>query len=235
MAERDERFLSRWSRLKQRGGDTDEAAREAAAPPAESPDGAPAVQEDAEADANRVAAEAIDLDAMKYGDDFSVFIRRGVPEPLRRRALRKFFASDPLLAVLDGLNDYDEDFNNPEYMVYRSTWDAARGFLTDAEKAAQQATGGLSSLLDGSRDEADRADRDDAGARDAVAETDGTADAEGPVPAGPEGGTGAVLPEAATDAEPIVAEGADEVPETEPEPEPEPAPRRVSIRRRLEG
>jgi hypothetical protein len=37
-------------------------------------------------------------------------MREGVPEALRNRALRKLWLSDPVLANLDGLNDYDEDF-----------------------------------------------------------------------------------------------------------------------------
>ncbi len=39
-----------------------------------------------------------------------MFLREGVPEHLKRQALRKLWRSDPLLANLDGLNDYDEDF-----------------------------------------------------------------------------------------------------------------------------
>ena len=44
------------------------------------------------------------------GSDFSQFMRDDVPEMLKRAALRRLWASDPVLANLDGLNDYDEDF-----------------------------------------------------------------------------------------------------------------------------
>jgi len=55
-----------------------------------------------------------DPDTMKEGDDFSVFLRGAVPEALRRRALRRLWRSNPVLANLDGLNDYDEDFTQSD-------------------------------------------------------------------------------------------------------------------------
>ncbi len=61
-----------------------------------------------------------------------------MPDLLRRKALRKFFASDPLLANLDGLNDYDEDYNNPAHKVYKSAWDVTRGYLDKAEEALSE-------------------------------------------------------------------------------------------------
>jgi hypothetical protein len=226
MAERDERFLSRWSRLKHNAREdvtepaATEAAVEAAAIPAEGD-----ADEEREAAENRRAAEAIDIDALRYGDDFSPFMKRGVPEPLRRRALRKFFASDPLLANLDGLNDYDEDFNNPEFMVYRSAWDAARGFLTEAEKAAQQATGRLTATTDL-----------EAGSGESV--TEATADAAPERPETPETmepDAETTVPEVLPVSDPETAANAPREPDAEAEPEPERAPRRVSIRRRLDG
>jgi Protein of unknown function (DUF3306) len=48
-----------------------------------------------------------DIETLTYESDFSVFMREGVPEFLRRQALRKLWLSDPILANLDGLNDYD--------------------------------------------------------------------------------------------------------------------------------
>ena len=226
MAERDERFLSRWSRLKQRSRDDvtqDEGTANPVAPDELALPAATAGEEDREASENRQVAEAIDIDALKYGDDFSPFLKRGVPEPLRRRALRKFFASDPLLANLDGLNDYDEDFNNPEFLVYRSAWDAARGFLTEAEKAAQQATGGLSAAFETEADE----ETDAAGAAEEIAE-----DSSAAAPVAVAAGAAAAPEPDAVEAAAIVEHPA---PEPEPEPEPDPVPRRVSIRRRLGG
>jgi hypothetical protein len=48
--------------------------------------------------------------SMTQGDDFAAFMSRDVPEHLRKRALRTLWRSNPVLACLDGLNDYDEDY-----------------------------------------------------------------------------------------------------------------------------
>lgn len=52
-----------------------------------------------------------DPDTSELGMDITGFMRTEIPEALRRRALRSLWRSNPVLAVLDGLNDYDEDFN----------------------------------------------------------------------------------------------------------------------------
>ena len=52
-----------------------------------------------------------DPDTSELGMDVTGFMRKEIPEALRRRALRSLWRSNPVLAVLDGLNDYDEDFN----------------------------------------------------------------------------------------------------------------------------
>ncbi len=53
-----------------------------------------------------------DPDAIELGTNIKGFLRKEIPELLRRRALRSLWKSNPVLAVLDGLNDYDEDFTN---------------------------------------------------------------------------------------------------------------------------
>lgn len=136
-----EGFLSRWSRRKRDLEDA-EAAEEIAPD-----DCAPVVESDApepEAEENRIAAEAIDIDSLVRGDDFSIFLKRGVPELLRKQALRKLWRTDPVFANLDGLNDYEEDFRNPAHNVYKSLWQAGRGFLSLEEQETQQATGRIS-------------------------------------------------------------------------------------------
>lgn len=49
-------------------------------------------------------------DTLTKGDDFAAFMVKAVPEHLRKRALRKLWRSDPVLACVDGLNDYDDDY-----------------------------------------------------------------------------------------------------------------------------
>ena len=65
------------------------------------------------------------------GDDFAPFMNAGVPEFLRRRALRVLWRSNPVLANLDGLNDYDDDFNSPELTqkVLATGYQVGRGFV----------------------------------------------------------------------------------------------------------
>lgn len=62
-----------------------------------------------------------DPDNLGLGDDFRAFMARQVPEHLRRRALRRLWTSNPVLACLDGLNDYDDD-----YRVARATGPAVK-------------------------------------------------------------------------------------------------------------
>ncbi len=47
---------------------------------------------------------------LAQGDDFAAFLKREVPERLRKVALRRLWLSDPALANVDGLVDYGEDF-----------------------------------------------------------------------------------------------------------------------------
>ncbi|PHQ25746.1 hypothetical protein CLH62_09070 [Marinobacter guineae] len=53
-----------------------------------------------------------DPDAIELGTDVTGFMRKEIPDFLRRKALRALWKSNPVLAVLDGLNDYDEDFTD---------------------------------------------------------------------------------------------------------------------------
>ena len=134
MAKTDDDFLTRWSRRK-RGEHPEEPAPEspdlktanAVIPEAESED-----QGDPE-----VMAQLPDIDGMDDSSDFTVFLQKGVPEALRRRALRKLWRVNPVLANLDGLNDYDEDYTQ------LSTWGrgmktayrVGKGFLADETDA----------------------------------------------------------------------------------------------------
>lgn len=51
------------------------------------------------------------VESLTYESDFTPYLAPGVPEELRQQALRKLWRSDPVLANLDGLNDYDEDYS----------------------------------------------------------------------------------------------------------------------------
>lgn len=226
MVEEKQGFLSRWSKRKQAQVSNPDVDPDDDVPETElvEIDEVQLEAERSEAEANRLAAEAIDLEKVEYGFDFSVFMKRGVPDVLRKKALKKFFNSNPVLANLDGLNDYDEDFNNPLHMVYKSSWDVGRGFLTEAEKVLQQATGRLTrdeppvELASAEMEEELEAD---------TAETSALDDDE----------DGAELESSVDGDEELVGEAEPSEIETDTErPEPEqPQPKRVSIRQRLNG
>ncbi len=121
--------LARWSRLKQ-------AAREGAPGPeaAPLPATAPEPEPDpAELEANRAAAEAVDLARLGPDSDLEVFFRRGVPKLLRQQALRAVWRSDPVFANLDGLVDHGEDFNDPKMVMktFTSAWKIGSGYLRE--------------------------------------------------------------------------------------------------------
>ena len=51
-------------------------------------------------------------ESLKEGDDFSAFMSKAVPDRIRRRALRVLWRSNPVLANVDMLVDYGEDFTD---------------------------------------------------------------------------------------------------------------------------
>jgi len=102
-----------------------------------------------------------DVETLDADSDFTAFLGENVPQDLAKMALRKLWRSDPVLANLDGLNDYDEDFSKV-------------GMVTEVVKTAYRVGKGVLAQ----DDEAEDADvRDDVGAKgepvlDADAETE---------------------------------------------------------------
>ncbi len=121
-------FLTRWSRRK-RGELPDQQETPAAEP-------APAVAPEAlsEDDGDpEIVARLPDIDSMDDSSDFTVFLQKGVPEALRRRALRKLWRVNPVLANLDGLNDYDEDYTQLSAWGrgMKTAYRVGKGFVAD--------------------------------------------------------------------------------------------------------
>jgi len=113
MSRDDDGFLARWSRTKRAAAEG--AGQSAGSPPAEASVSAPPPDPDerAEAQSDDEILQALGLkhpDLLGPGDDFGAFLRDAVPEHLRRLALRRLWRTNPVLANLDGLNDYDTDF-----------------------------------------------------------------------------------------------------------------------------
>ncbi len=102
---KDGNFINRWSQRKTAERDNIPEQPVAALP-------ADAVAETPENDEAAIDLEDLpDIDTLDKDSDYTVFMKKGVPEELKRLALRKLFHSDPALSVLDGLNDYDEDYS----------------------------------------------------------------------------------------------------------------------------
>ncbi|MEO1773692.1 MAG: DUF3306 domain-containing protein [Pseudomonadota bacterium] len=126
-------FLGRWSRLKR------QRETEAAAPVAEVPEAAPVAEKTEEE-----LLEELGLpvpESLQPGDDFAAFMKEAVPHHLRRRALRMLWGSNPVLANLDELLDYGEDFTDAATVVenLQTAWQVGRGFRDDPEAVADGA------------------------------------------------------------------------------------------------
>lgn len=81
-----------------------------------------------------------DPDGIKLGDDITGFMNKAIPDRLRNRALRKLWRTNPVLACVDGLNDYDGDFTNAatDAPGVKTAYQVGKGLLKHVEALAQQ-------------------------------------------------------------------------------------------------
>jgi hypothetical protein len=131
-------FLSRWSRRKQAAReavDQPETDLEQPAVPVENAAAEPPAEE---APVDEAAYADFDFEALDYNSDYTQFMEKDVPEMVRRRALRALWRSDPVLANVDGLNDYDEDFTDAALVVENlaSAYKPGKGYATDEDEVA---------------------------------------------------------------------------------------------------
>lgn len=97
-------FLARWSK---RARAARPRTRDAAGPP-DSP--VPPAVDSVQGTDIPEPPDLPDVEELGAESDYRPFLQRTVAPALRRLALRRLWRSDPVLANLDGLNDYDEDF-----------------------------------------------------------------------------------------------------------------------------
>ncbi|MFC3616668.1 DUF3306 domain-containing protein [Lutimaribacter marinistellae] len=83
-----------------------------------------------------------DPDTIAPGDDVAAFLREVVPERLRRRALRRLWQINPVLANVDGLVDYGEDFTDATCVIenLQTAYQVGRGMLSHVEHLAMAET-----------------------------------------------------------------------------------------------
>ncbi|MBK0326679.1 DUF3306 domain-containing protein [Rhodobacteraceae bacterium F11138] len=120
-----------------------------------------AVQAEQDAEAQTLAARAeaeqqADLDArddaqiladlnlpdpedLVLGDDIRGFMTKAVPDRLRRRALRRLWRLNPVLANLDGLVDYGEDYTDSATVVenLQTAYQVGKGMMAHLQEMAR--------------------------------------------------------------------------------------------------
>jgi hypothetical protein len=120
VSDRDEGFLSRWSRRKAQlrtGVEVEPAAPAAPDPlPSASELATPPVEAPA-APAASVEAPPLptmdDVAALTRESDYARFVMPGVDDGVKSAAMKKLF-SDPHFNVMDGLDTYIDDYNKPD-------------------------------------------------------------------------------------------------------------------------
>ena len=80
-----------------------------------------------------------DPETLVAGDDFAAFMGRTVSAQLRTQALRKLWRTNPVLACVDGLNDYDDDYRAMAagQGPLKTTYEVGRGLKRHVERLAR--------------------------------------------------------------------------------------------------
>ena len=75
------------------------------------------------------------VESLVEGSDFTPFLKDGVPEFMKRNALRMLWRASPFFNLRDGLNDYDEDFNIIDKVIDEmvGNYKVGRGHLSEEE------------------------------------------------------------------------------------------------------
>lgn len=82
-----------------------------------------------------------DPNDLQAGDDVSGFMAKTIPDRLRQRALRQLWRLNPVLANVDGLVDYGEDFTDAATVVENlaSTYQVGKGMLAHIRHEEERA------------------------------------------------------------------------------------------------
>lgn len=136
----DKGFLSRWSDRKLKGEDD--------ALPATAPDRVKETSREDEFEGKTddeilSILELPDPETLKLGDTVEKFMDGRVPERIRARALRAFWKTNPVLANIDGLDEYCDDYTDAAMVIenLQTIYEVGKGY-------AEQALDALESLAD---------------------------------------------------------------------------------------
>ena len=132
----DKGFLSRWSDRKLRS-EPDEA--DVALPTS---DEAKPVEDEFEGKSDEEILSILELpepDTLKLGDTVEKFMDNRVPERIRARALRAFWKTNPLLANIDGLDEYCDDYTDAAMVVenLQTIYEVGKGYAKQARAALE--------------------------------------------------------------------------------------------------
>jgi hypothetical protein len=98
-------------------------------------------------DAAPVAGEDVPvlppIEELTFQSDFTAFMAKNVPEAIRHAALRKLWLSDPVLANLDGLNDYCEDHHliDTSITLDQTSYKVGKGYFDEIEEKLAELDG----------------------------------------------------------------------------------------------
>lgn len=153
----DDSFLNRWSRKKLTEPVVEEVAAVSQEPEAEPEEDKP--------DAVLLEEAGLpDPDEASEDADFSAYLKAKLPERIKERAMRRLWRSNPVLANLDGLCDYNDDFTDAALVVddLKTVYQVGKGMVTaflepdeedDAEDAAEDEIAPLAEAEDQERSE----------------------------------------------------------------------------------
>ena len=132
----DKGFLSRWSdrKLKPESDNTDVALPS-------SDEGKP-TEDEFEGKSDEEILSILELpepDTLKLGDTVEKFMDNRVPERIRARALRAFWKTNPLLANIDGLDEYCDDYTDAAMVVenLQTIYEVGKGYASQAREALE--------------------------------------------------------------------------------------------------
>jgi hypothetical protein len=101
---KDEKFLQRWSRLKQASDEEDQASIPPV--PQDAPKAAPTEEKKEPLDLSKLPS----VDSLTRDSDYTVFMQPGVPDDLRAKALRRLWQTSPELAGPDLMDMHAFDY-----------------------------------------------------------------------------------------------------------------------------
>ena len=107
----DEGFVARWSRRKI---EEKEPSKDTKSEVSKLEEGGPLDADSIrdEGDEGKTNVDDLpDVETLNESSDYTPFLKEGVPEKLKRMALRKLWKSNPAFGFIDGLDDYDEDYS----------------------------------------------------------------------------------------------------------------------------